>query len=492
MKKIMIVALLSSTGLAAAPAFAQTVQTPPRQSQPQAQGAGSDQQGSAQQSSEQDFVRRAAIANLMEIQSSRLALQRSQNQDIRDYAQQMIRDHQTTMSGLTRAGQGIATPESLTGEYRSLLRELRRAGQNFDREYVDLQIDVHEDTIDLFEQYAKSGNNSTLQQFAQQTLPTLRNHLRSAQELSASANLQAQGSSREGAQTQSAQRRQGSGERLSQAQVFIQQRQPEVTVNQAQPQITVRQPAPTITIDQPQPEIVVRMPQPDVNVATQQPEVSFRMPQPRVSVNREGQQRVRINRAEQPQVTFERLGQPRLQIRQAQGQPQIRYEQAGAGEGQAGASVQGGGADRSEQTGSIRRDQGADRDRAWVSEASRISGADEPAARTQAGAPRQVSVSQLLDATIYNGRGQELGQIDRIIVNAADNRRFVVLSSGGFLGLFEDEAALPIERVRYENGRFVIRGLTEQDIEQMPNWENRIRNYRELEENANVQLSATG
>lgn len=483
MNKFMIVALLSSTALAAVPALAQTAQTPPRQNQSQAQDAASDQQGSAQ-----EFVRRAGIANLMEIQTSQLALQRSKNQDVREYAQRMVKDHQNAMSGLTKAAQGMETPETLRGEYRSLLRELRQAGQNFDQEYVALQIDVHEDAVELFEQYAKSGGNAGLQQFAQRMLPALRNHLRSAEELSAGASLQAQ-ASREGAQPQSAQRRTGSGERLAQAQVFIQQRQPQVTVDQAQPQITVRQPAPTITIDQPQPEIVVRMPQPDVNVATQRPEVTFRMPQPRVSVNRQGEQRVLINPAEQPQVTFERLGQPRLQIRQAPGEPQIRYEQVEAGASSAARSAA---ASRAEQTGSIPR--GADRatDRSWVSEASRLSGANEPVARTPAATPRQMSVSQLLDATIYNGRGQELGEIERIIINVADNKRFVVLTSGGFLGLFENEAALPIERIRFENDRLVIRGLTEQDIEQMPDWEARIPNYRELEDNATLPVNATG
>lgn len=509
MNKIMIAALLSSTALAAVPALAQTVQTPPPQNQPQAQGAASGQQGSAQQTSAQEisaqeisaqeFVRRAGSANLMEIQTSQLALQRSQNQDVREFSQRMVKDHQNAMAGLTRAAEGMEMPTTLRGEYRSQLRELRQAGQNFDQEYVALQIDVHEDNVELFEQYARSGGNAGLQRFARQTLPALRNHLRSAEALSASASLQAQASSRAGAQTQSAQRQSGPGERPGQAQVFIQQRQPQVTVDQVRPQITVRQPAPTITIDQPQPEIIVRMPQPDVNVATQQPEVSFRMPQPRVSVNRQGEQRVRINPAEQPQVTFERLGQPRLQIRQAPGEPQIRYEQVEAGasaQGQArtGAarSGQGAAAGRAEQTGSIRR--GADQasDRSWVSEASRLSGANEPASRIPAAAPRQMSVSQLLDATVYNGQGEELGEIDRVIMNEADNRRFVVLTHGGFLGLFENEAALPVERIRFENDRLVIRGLTEQDIEQMPDWETRIPNYRELEDNATLLVNVTG
>ncbi len=43
--------------------------------------------------SDQDFVRSASTANQFEISSSRLALQNSQNDDVRDFAQHMIDDH---------------------------------------------------------------------------------------------------------------------------------------------------------------------------------------------------------------------------------------------------------------------------------------------------------------------------------------------------------------------------------------------------------------
>lgn len=73
--------------------------------------------------------------------------------------------------------------------------------------------------------------------------------------------------------------------------------------------------------------------------------------------------------------------------------------------------------------------------------------------------------------------------MDQIVLNTDDNRRYLVLASGGFLGLFEDMVAIPLERVRYEKGRLIVRGLSEDEIDRMQDWQQRIPHRRVLNSN---------
>jgi putative membrane protein len=56
-------------------------------------------------------------------------------------------------------------------------------GQDFDQQYMDDQLGAHKTAVSLFERYAKGGQNAELQSWAEQTLPTLQQHLAMAQTL---------------------------------------------------------------------------------------------------------------------------------------------------------------------------------------------------------------------------------------------------------------------------------------------------------------------
>jgi len=46
------------------------------------------------------------------------------------------------------------------------------------------QVDGHEEAVALFEKYAKKGDKANLKQFAEKTLPTIKEHLEAAKKLS--------------------------------------------------------------------------------------------------------------------------------------------------------------------------------------------------------------------------------------------------------------------------------------------------------------------
>jgi len=142
-----------------------------------------------------EFVRLAKLANQHEIESSRLALEKTQDPEVRAFAQRMIDDH-------TRVGQQMEQVAAATPNLQEttqgadplgadvVMARLRQAnaGVEFDREYKIAQMQAHEWTIELFEEATgEEALNEGLQAFADQTLPALRQHLDLARNLDVEA-----------------------------------------------------------------------------------------------------------------------------------------------------------------------------------------------------------------------------------------------------------------------------------------------------------------
>ncbi len=136
------------------------------------------------------FVRAAAASDLYEMEASRLAEQRSQNAEVKRFAQHMLRDHGKTtgeLKGMLPQLQGVSAQQmatSLDRQHQALLEQLQGAqGAEFDRLFARQQVQSHQAAVDLFRAYAQSGDDARLKQWASQTLPSLEEHLREAQQL---------------------------------------------------------------------------------------------------------------------------------------------------------------------------------------------------------------------------------------------------------------------------------------------------------------------
>src|SRR5215211_3343862 len=99
-----------------------------------------------------EFVTKAASSSLFEIQSSQSALQKSQNNQVRDFAQKMIEDHTKASDQLKAAAQGQNVPTTPDPEHAQMLQQLNGAsGGDFDRRYVQLQLTGHQEAVALFD-----------------------------------------------------------------------------------------------------------------------------------------------------------------------------------------------------------------------------------------------------------------------------------------------------------------------------------------------------
>ena len=145
-----------------------------------------DQNAGATAPAAQDFVQQAAIGNMFEIESSKLALDHAQSGDVKTFAQRMIDDHTKADGDLKAAVQsaGIIVPADLDQAHKDKLDQLQAANTDFDRQYVDMQVSAHDDAVKLFQGFADSGDNPDVKQFAESTLPTLKDHQKMIHEIS--------------------------------------------------------------------------------------------------------------------------------------------------------------------------------------------------------------------------------------------------------------------------------------------------------------------
>jgi putative membrane protein len=134
------------------------------------------------------FVTAAGQANMAEVELANLALSKSQNEDVKEFAQMMITDHSKANDEL----KGLAMqkkyefPADVNMTQKALAENLSKlSGAAFDREYVKAMVTDHEGAVKLFSNESKAGKDADLKTWALATLPTLKTHLQQAQDLQA-------------------------------------------------------------------------------------------------------------------------------------------------------------------------------------------------------------------------------------------------------------------------------------------------------------------
>ena len=132
-----------------------------------------------------DFVSEAAISDMFEIKSSKLAEEKA-DAATKTFAKQMIADHMKTTSELKplATAANAPVPGDLDSAHKSMLDKLGSlSGDDFTKQYHSDQVTAHKQAVSLFERYAKGGEDAGLKSFAGMSLPTLQGHLKMAQDL---------------------------------------------------------------------------------------------------------------------------------------------------------------------------------------------------------------------------------------------------------------------------------------------------------------------
>jgi putative membrane protein len=126
------------------------------------------------------FITNATIGNMFEVDTSKIALDRSDDAELRNFATMMVKDHTMALKNMKAALPSDADPRLGTeydAKHAQKLEELREVSdEKFDAAYVAVQKDAHKEAVGLFSDYAKTGDEKTLREFAATTLPRLKDH----------------------------------------------------------------------------------------------------------------------------------------------------------------------------------------------------------------------------------------------------------------------------------------------------------------------------
>ena len=156
---------------------------------PTTQGAGAKKIAVGDAAS---FIKEAAQGNQAEIRLAELAESKAQNADVKEFAKQLRKDHTDANQKLETVAQahGVTISQSLDAkEQKKLDRFEQLSGSEFDKEYVKDMLRDHVKDIAKFEQAANHSHAEDVKQYAQNTLPTLRQHLHHARQAASAAGI---------------------------------------------------------------------------------------------------------------------------------------------------------------------------------------------------------------------------------------------------------------------------------------------------------------
>jgi putative membrane protein len=137
-----------------------------------------------------EFLTKLAAGNKFEIDSSKLALNKSKSETVKAFANEMVKDHgqaATKMKQAVTDAKAKAPPDQLDARHQAIYDDVKKKeGAAFDQAYVEAQAKGHAETVAMVEAYAKGGDNARIKAFANDILPTLKTHLDKVKKLQAS------------------------------------------------------------------------------------------------------------------------------------------------------------------------------------------------------------------------------------------------------------------------------------------------------------------
>jgi len=132
-------------------------------------------------------------ANMAEIQEAKLAEKKATNPQVKAFARQMLADHEAMLKdGKALAAKLKAEADTLNGDAHDLLNGSRdelkdlndkKAGKDWDKNFLDKEIDGHQHVLDKLQDAAKNTNDADLRGGLEKATGKVQEHLTKAQDL---------------------------------------------------------------------------------------------------------------------------------------------------------------------------------------------------------------------------------------------------------------------------------------------------------------------
>ncbi|WP_246443987.1 DUF4142 domain-containing protein [Sphingomonas sediminicola] len=136
----------------------------------------------------QGFVNTVAASDRFEIETSKLVPSSAASAQVMDFAKQLIAAHTASTAKLkaivAKDPSGIVIDDQLSTAQQATLEDMKsKKGYIFDAAYLAALAHGHDQTLTKLKNYAASGDNPALKEFAAGLIPTVSEHLEKARTL---------------------------------------------------------------------------------------------------------------------------------------------------------------------------------------------------------------------------------------------------------------------------------------------------------------------
>jgi putative membrane protein len=138
------------------------------------------------------FVKKALEGGMAEVQLGQLALQKSNNDDVKQFAQRMVDDHTKLGDQMKQVAQklNVKVPDSVSSKDKALMAKLQALnGDSFDQAYIKDMVKDHKQDDRDFKSEAQRAVDPDLKQVAMQGEQVIGEHLQMIEQIAQKNNV---------------------------------------------------------------------------------------------------------------------------------------------------------------------------------------------------------------------------------------------------------------------------------------------------------------
>jgi putative membrane protein len=125
-------------------------------------------------------------ANQGEVDYSNIGVQKATNPSVKEFAQMMVKDHTTMLDAVKSLSSKLNVTPAPNDKVNDLQKESQKdiadlngktAGKDFDNEFMEEQVDMHQETLDLLNDLDSKTTNADLKAAIAEAKPKVQAHL---------------------------------------------------------------------------------------------------------------------------------------------------------------------------------------------------------------------------------------------------------------------------------------------------------------------------
>jgi putative membrane protein len=133
-----------------------------------------------------NVVNALTAVNQGEIDYSQLGVDKATNPSVKQFAQQMVKDHTTMLDGVKNLTAKLAVTPAVNKKVDDLQKENQKdiadlngksAGKDFDHEFMEEQVDMHQEALDLLNDLDSKTTNADVKAAIAEAKPKVQAHL---------------------------------------------------------------------------------------------------------------------------------------------------------------------------------------------------------------------------------------------------------------------------------------------------------------------------